>query len=220
MTYSTTRNQQQSPLLRLPGELRNRIYELALSGFCIISEYKCDEGKAYLVVYRDEIIKREGAKDLLDGTHYQDTNKAFKAPQFRALTTACRQLFAETESLPLTLNEVVAVPFFMNYPTDLRHLRRIQRLRLILRERDFFWYSDGGSQGISQKLDNSLRDIKEACGPSLQHLTVELGRFHHSLRPYLDGFAAVALQRVQEIFGQGTGPGGVEIRVDFGRHRK
>ena len=64
-----------------------------------------------------------------------------KAPYFQALTTTCRQVHAETELLPLTLNEFMAHPDEMKIllagdVIDSARLPLIRKLRLCLSFKD------------------------------------------------------------------------------------
>jgi len=85
---STIRNQQDSPLLRLPGELRNRIYEYALGDFQIF--------------FKDRSVGR-GVEVYT--TNEEADKRMIRAPHFQGLTTTCRQVHAETKLLPFALNE-------------------------------------------------------------------------------------------------------------------
>ncbi|KAI8940196.1 hypothetical protein NX059_003902 [Plenodomus lindquistii] len=72
--HSTEQNAQQSPLLRLPGELRNQIWELALGG------------------------------NVCEIKKYYDVPEHCRENFPTALLQTCRQVFAETALLPYSLN--------------------------------------------------------------------------------------------------------------------
>jgi hypothetical protein len=87
------RNKQDSPLLCLPAELRNRIYELALGGL------------------RLQVFNiRNGTKDY--HSHYiaardeEPHSRCKELHRLTALTLVCRQLYTETNILPFRLNAV------------------------------------------------------------------------------------------------------------------
>lgn len=77
---STLHNQKQSPLLRLPAELRNWIYEYALGSLTI---RKC--------LFRPHKFR------AFDTSRQERTN-------LTALASTCRQLYGETRLLPFELN--------------------------------------------------------------------------------------------------------------------
>ncbi|KAF2253551.1 hypothetical protein BU26DRAFT_560846 [Trematosphaeria pertusa] len=87
ITAITLTNQLQSPLLRLPGELRNRIYALVLGGM----EIYAVEG---------------GSKDIIAVGQPAGTypTKLRCLRNFLALTAVCRQIHAESALLPYELN--------------------------------------------------------------------------------------------------------------------
>jgi hypothetical protein len=89
--HSSVRNQQESPLLRLPAEIRNAICELVLGGLrlhviCVPPRW----ARSCHVAARDENTQ-SGFKEL---------------HKLTALTLVCRQLYAETNILPFKLNSV------------------------------------------------------------------------------------------------------------------
>jgi hypothetical protein len=106
-----SQNQSTSPLLRLPGELRNRIYELVLGGKTICVEFKTWHN-----------LERNGhtALDCQFKYHYKVMNAKTNpwAPyistaiqqseglsrNFTLLNGVCRQLYQETAVLPYKLN--------------------------------------------------------------------------------------------------------------------
>ena len=93
MPYSTIENQRSSPLLRLPGELRNQIYEYALSGWQIQMAYS-------RAIYGQQAVycRRIGETED-DWTGWIEATQAITA-----LPVTCRQLCAETQLLPFTLD--------------------------------------------------------------------------------------------------------------------
>jgi hypothetical protein len=79
---STERNQIDSPLLRLPGELRNRIYEYAL------------DGRIWHIGYRE----RDGCP-----RYHVGVIKATEVSDACSLLRVCHQTHAEAHHLPLSL---------------------------------------------------------------------------------------------------------------------
>ncbi len=77
MGYSARQNQQQSPLLRLPPELRNKIYGYVLGG--------------KVFQFRSE-------------KYHELVKSSMKKKQNLALLGVCRQVYAETALLPFTLS--------------------------------------------------------------------------------------------------------------------
>ncbi|KAF2707470.1 hypothetical protein K504DRAFT_535132 [Pleomassaria siparia CBS 279.74] len=80
------RNATESPLLRLPGEIRNRIWEYACCGEVVFS-YSFDGGKGK--------SNRRIEKTSLENTAAQS---AFRIPRI------CRQIYVETATLPYSLS--------------------------------------------------------------------------------------------------------------------
>lgn len=88
---SAVRNQAQSPLLRLPAELRNKIYN-----YCALNNRE----KLYFRIYqRNAFLFLE--LDQLRPIYYPGEENFF------ALSTVCRQLYSETALLPFSLNALV-----------------------------------------------------------------------------------------------------------------
>jgi hypothetical protein len=77
MSCSSQQNQQQSPLLKLPGELRNRVYEYALGG----------------TIWTVGCTTATGSY----GVNYEDRTHQ------KSLPLTCRQLYLETILLVYSL---------------------------------------------------------------------------------------------------------------------
>ena len=92
MSISSQHNATEPRLLCLPAELRNKIYAYVLGGKFIALERNCD-GKAIGAVYRHHksIFMRQ-TKPLVLECHTLD------------LLRVCRQTYADTRTLPFTLN--------------------------------------------------------------------------------------------------------------------
>ncbi len=103
-------NQKNSPLLRLPGEIRNRIYEYALGGNTIMIDFE---------TYRTTYIKDEPSKvtpvfkyhctvynEYLDPFRGKQPNRVNISSGFGLLTGVCRQMYLETDTLPFKHNLV------------------------------------------------------------------------------------------------------------------
>jgi hypothetical protein len=82
--YSEARNRDKSPLLRLPGELRNKVYEYALSGITLFIFPSSNVEKPYRI-----------------HVHLAEEAASF-SPAFdvTGLNRVCRQISAETRLLP------------------------------------------------------------------------------------------------------------------------
>ncbi|CAA9964471.1 hypothetical protein PTMSG1_07830 [Pyrenophora teres f. maculata] len=106
-----TLNATQSPLLSLPSEIRNKIFEYALGGYDIyISAYNAQTMCSYKLTARGDVYCKNIQLSyrmvtimLPQGTPFRsalptDTHPALRLPQ------VCRQLYAETGILPYTLN--------------------------------------------------------------------------------------------------------------------
>jgi hypothetical protein len=85
LSHSEARNRKQSPLLRLPGELRNKVYEYAMSEITVtVFPYK------------------GGYKPYHLQAHLNDTPSSTRhVTDVLSLTRVCRQVRAETCHLPL-----------------------------------------------------------------------------------------------------------------------
>jgi hypothetical protein len=94
--FSTLRNQQQSPLLFLPAELRDRIYTYHCGGMEI--HIKGKHSLTAHVCFRRPKRSPPTREPALHQWCYQ-----IPPP---ALTQVCKQLYAETSTLVLSLNEV------------------------------------------------------------------------------------------------------------------
>ncbi|KAH4215166.1 hypothetical protein HBI25_153600 [Parastagonospora nodorum] len=91
-TVTSRENQKASPLLRLPAELRNKIYQYALSDWIITLSYTNNDPW-----YGQEIVLCTRA-GMNDNIWYAATSAIL------GLRSTCRQLRAETGVLPYTLN--------------------------------------------------------------------------------------------------------------------
>jgi hypothetical protein len=152
--YSTARNQEQCPLLRLPAELRNKIYEYALSGFQIHID-------------RDPITCQIRARHAL----LKETND--RHAQFQALTTTCRQIHQESQPLPVTLNEFVGRPedLFICLRYGLAYVGTIRRLRIFVDGSScLVWPAD--EFRLRSDLVQQLRDIRDYC-VQLEYVVLE-----------------------------------------------
>jgi len=89
---SSRQNQLQSPLLRLPAELRNQVYNYALSDWNI---------RIFYQEYSMKPVKHMSAicRPTYNTGSWIPTNKAILS-----LPSVCRQLNMETKLLPFTLN--------------------------------------------------------------------------------------------------------------------
>ncbi len=85
------RNQHVSPLLRLPAEIRNKIYTLVLSGHSINLSTFNPNHPTY-TLFRKQHTRQKALLALLT-----------------ALPSTCRQIRAETKPLPFSLNDFILV---------------------------------------------------------------------------------------------------------------
>lgn len=87
---SSARNRERSPLLRLPGEIRNQIYQYLMSGHIVYPSWRLhDDGSRQIVTY----CAPEPADYANEGTHLW--------PLVPSLKYASRQLHAEIGNVPL-----------------------------------------------------------------------------------------------------------------------
>lgn len=110
----TLQNQRQSPLLRLPGELRNQIYHYALEGIHIVVE---EDIESY--------VTRGGR--LYWTRAWQGRSDKLRQPKaFLGLTQACHQVHSEIGLLPF---ELLTVQFYFEreHGTFLNMLSEAQR---------------------------------------------------------------------------------------------
>ncbi|KAI8939990.1 hypothetical protein NX059_003713 [Plenodomus lindquistii] len=102
------RNQQHSPLLRLPAEVRNHIYSYVFSAYHILVDLDGAEPPSP----HAEVVSFNGEKSPLSAL--LDT------------TRICRQVFAESHLLPFKLNDVVlGDTAFLSY--IMRHFSHTER---------------------------------------------------------------------------------------------
>ncbi|KAF1840622.1 uncharacterized protein K460DRAFT_259121, partial [Cucurbitaria berberidis CBS 394.84] len=91
----TLRNQRESPLLRLPGEIRNRIYDYAFSGHIV------------------HVLGPSREYPMYRATDWQPTG--YSLSTLNNTTTLCRQIRSETVLLPLERNEFMLPPLLLSY---------------------------------------------------------------------------------------------------------
>jgi hypothetical protein len=92
LLHSTLQSQRNSPLLRLPGELRNKIYHYALEGIHIVVVDK---------PYSNDIEDDMEIEESLQLRAWQDCAQDLKEPKaLLGLTRVCRQVHAELGILP------------------------------------------------------------------------------------------------------------------------
>ena len=90
---STKRNAEVSPLIKLPAEIRNQIYELVLSG--------------YLVRYHTETTSENSGRTWtirLVATVKSGATRSTQASHAFALPLVCRQIFTDTRLLVYSLS--------------------------------------------------------------------------------------------------------------------
>ncbi|KAH5516048.1 hypothetical protein HBI31_006450 [Parastagonospora nodorum] len=123
-----TDNQRNSPLLRLPGEIRNRIYEHVLGGNTIRIRYE-----TYRPNNKDDALSRVVPVFKYHCTVFHKRVDPYKLKQlpdvetstgFPLLNDVCRQLYLETGPLPFKLNTIA----FEKYNTVFNFLVHEQRL--------------------------------------------------------------------------------------------
>ncbi|KAF1912483.1 hypothetical protein BDU57DRAFT_458390, partial [Ampelomyces quisqualis] len=82
-------NRQQSPLLRLPGELRNKVYEYAMTGITVTVHLAGRRGAETYALHANV-----AATPTTDAISTSDMNRVI------GLTRVCRQIQVETHLLP------------------------------------------------------------------------------------------------------------------------
>ncbi|KAF2118565.1 hypothetical protein BDV96DRAFT_643806 [Lophiotrema nucula] len=98
------RNSTQSPLLRLPAELRNKIWEFATSGYQMQIESQDDS---------------EHAKSYRLRVYQRNTISGAPAYHVFSLSAVCRQIYSEVGTLPYSLNEFMLCGTLNSWLRDL-----------------------------------------------------------------------------------------------------
>lgn len=189
---STTRNQQQSPLLRLPGELRNRIYEYALKGFELRPLYPADF-----------------ARCVLSALYITSTRRLMSAPHFCALTRVCWQIYAETKALPFALNELVAKPHQFLHHAKLGHFdaRKIRHVRLLASAQDLE-ASDNGRYYLDDECISGVRQIKEMCQQESLKVVI-------MVRTNMSWFATDFMEAARDAFNDEKEAESLSVRIEL-----
>lgn len=86
----TLHNQNNSPLLKLPAELRNKIYHYVFSGHVISISQRYWAAKHTCVYLKEDCLNKEARSQA----------------EFLALTATCRQIHHETYLFPFALSEL------------------------------------------------------------------------------------------------------------------
>ncbi|KAK4160311.1 hypothetical protein QBC43DRAFT_114109 [Cladorrhinum sp. PSN259] len=154
------RNQQQSPLLRLPPELRNRIYDLVLRVGQINVCYKKWEHKKRFRKGVPYYETREGGFwcRILRREQNPWPGNAFRVEPPHGLTLlspVCRQLYHETALLPYTVN---TWSFESRYVMD-RYVVKEKRLPLSHRRAIKILYSQGVLTAALEKYFGGLEVV-------------------------------------------------------------
>jgi hypothetical protein len=167
---STTRNRQESPLLRLPPELRTHIYEIALGGRRI---QVCDVKSCASTRHRC----RTRAKKLTYDTYFHLRRR------YLALLVTCRQVHEETKLFPFMLNEFVGYHWEIHLATYYRltdaQVSAITNIRMYVNNDDVKYFLNGeklancGIQ-LSERFLSTLQVLAHLRG--LNKITVEWTR--------------------------------------------
>ena len=167
---STTRNRQESPLLRLPPELRTRIYEIALGGRQI---RVCDVKSCASTRHRC----RTRAKKLTYDTYFHLRRR------YLALLVTCRQVHEETKLFPFMLNEFVGYHWEIHLATYYRltdaQVSAITNIRIYMNSDDVKYCLNGeklanfGIQ-LSERFVSTLQVLAHLRG--LNKITIEWTR--------------------------------------------
>jgi hypothetical protein len=98
-------NQTKSPLLRLPAEIRNRIYELVLGSKTIVIDFKPYHVNNSGVVERTFNYTPTTYRGHVNPFPARSISKSlFTTTKLTLMNSVCRQLYHETEILPFKLN--------------------------------------------------------------------------------------------------------------------
>lgn len=101
--FSWLTNQSNSPFLRLPAEIRNKIYEDALGGNTILIGYETFKSSSFRVVpvfkYHCTVYNRK-----TDPFIERHSPRVTVSTSFTMLNNVCRQLYLETNILASKLN--------------------------------------------------------------------------------------------------------------------
>jgi hypothetical protein len=169
---STARNRVQSPLLRLPGEIRNQIYGHAFAGKMISLAYR---GSFYL--YDAESEKRE----------------TYTLNELVGATTTCHQVRSETTVLPFRYNEFESLRQAL--PKFLSKLQKEQRNAMVSVKVHIGALDDHPDDVIDHP-DHIIDDLVWAMGlhtmRGLKRLRIELapGRWEHQIKKTLSEILA------------------------------
>ncbi|AEO67267.1 317dfd0c-4ecc-4b9c-9101-940c9446d809 [Thermothielavioides terrestris] len=174
-----TQNQQRSPLLRLPPELRNRIYELVLDVGQINVCFKKWEhkprtrnGQRYYATTEGGFWCRILEKD--QNPWRQTNNKPLHPPPRHGMTLlspVCRQLYHETVLLPYRLN---AWSFESFHVMD-RYVMKEKRLPLAHRRAIRLLYTQTVLPVAVEKYLGGLEVVVLETGLTMVKRTVEAG---------------------------------------------
>ncbi|KAI4651704.1 uncharacterized protein J4E79_009185 [Alternaria viburni] len=111
----TKTNRQRSPLLRLPAELRNKIYGYVLGGMKL------------------RIAQRTRKLDFLAVASVDSPYAEIPLHTLTGLTLVSRQLYAETRILPFELGIMFALDFTLDHPIKRLSITQRQAILFILR---------------------------------------------------------------------------------------
>ncbi|KAF1946258.1 hypothetical protein EJ02DRAFT_248378 [Clathrospora elynae] len=163
--FISLRNRRESPLVRVPAEIRNKIYGYALGGLEFHIKRSDHEGKWFR------------AKRLAIATRPIDADRQELPkfdPELLALTATCRQIYIETKLLPLAANEFIGS---LNYLKSLVSGCIIDSTRLLFIEKLRIYVTDteiedeDGEYQIRRSLTNLLLVL---CGMTgLKRVTLE-----------------------------------------------
>jgi hypothetical protein len=117
-------NQSDSPFLRLPAEVRNRIYEYALGSQTINIGYETYEEEQPVFKYHCTVFSRMTNPFKERQQHYVKISKGFTL-----LNNICRQLYLETAVLPYKLSTIAfdSNNIMVNFLLHEQRLSRSQR---------------------------------------------------------------------------------------------
>ncbi|KAF2622750.1 hypothetical protein BU25DRAFT_462610 [Macroventuria anomochaeta] len=206
----TTENQEQSTLLRLPGELRTAIYEYALGGQDItirkhLKTYQC---KAFKISYYVGPLNHVNHVIDIDGDEWSYSDDV---SLLLALQRTCRQIYQETTGMWFALNtfqgRADAIPAFITHPnTKIQHIQSVRlRFNAVTRQR--------GVPRVPVILTSDLHDalVSLRLLERLKKISIVLPR---SERPERDTEEAILaeMRRVLELEREGTR---VQITLEF-----
>ena len=149
--YSSEINRQRSPLLRLPAEIRNKIYGYALGGMKLRMPYRSKE------------------LGVVSAMSYGPSVSLTPLHRLVGLTLVSRQLYAETKILPFELCTMHVIRSLFHY--QIERLNTTQRQAISIIRTHYMNARDGKVWTIlwpEVRLLTGLKRVEVFCCPDLE----------------------------------------------------